>query len=108
MIISYLSLNVVFSQVESDNYSLVFINNIYNTELPVHNINIKIDISIQLLYTLNQQNLCYSIRLRVTSLESNVIEAAILMVTGKDDRVFIIRMPIVLSNNPFQFKVFSL
>lgn len=72
--------------------------------MPVQNINIKIDLSIPLLHTLNEQNLCYSIRLRVTSLENNVIEAAILMVSGKDDGVFITRMTTVLSNYPFQFK----
>lgn len=57
-----------------------------------------------LLRNLHPPKLCNGTRLRVRSLQRNVIEEEILTGCGVGEMVFVPRIPLIPSNYPFEFK----
>lgn len=101
---TYLSINTICQSEQAVHYPVEFLNSINAPGLPQHQIDLKIGIPIMLLRNLNPPKLCNGTRLRVISLQKNIIEAVVMTGYGKGETVFIPRIPIIPSNYPFQFK----
>ncbi|GFS55860.1 ATP-dependent DNA helicase [Trichonephila clavipes] len=100
---TYLSINTVCNPDEAVNYPTEFLNSISVPGLPPHKLELKIGLPFILLRNLNPPKLCNDTRLRVVSLQKNVIEGRIISGCGKGEIVFIPRIPIP-SNFPFEFR----
>ncbi|XP_069965797.1 uncharacterized protein [Bactrocera oleae] len=101
---TYLSINTICQSEQAVHYPVEFLNSINAPGLPQHQIDLNIGIPIMLLRNLNPPKLCNGTRLRVISLQKNIIEAVVMTGYGKGETVFIPRIPIIPSNYPFQFK----
>ncbi|GFU49356.1 ATP-dependent DNA helicase [Trichonephila clavipes] len=100
----YLSINTVCNLDEAVNYPTEFLNSISVPGLPPHKLELKIGVPFILLRNLNPPKLCNGTRLRVMSLQKNVIEGRIISGCGKGEIVFIPRIPIIPSNFPLEFR----
>ncbi|GFW36896.1 ATP-dependent DNA helicase [Trichonephila clavipes] len=101
---TYLSINTVRYPDEAVNYPTEFLNSISVPGLPPHKLKLKIGVLFILLRNLNLPKFCNGTRLRVVSLQKNVIEGCIISGCGKGEIVFIPRIPIIPSNFPFEFR----
>ncbi|GFT97319.1 uncharacterized protein TNCV_2899141 [Trichonephila clavipes] len=81
---TYLSINTVRNLEEAVNYPTEFLNSISVSGLPPHKLEIKIGVPFILLHNSNPPKLCNGTRLRVVSLQKNVIEGRIISECGKD------------------------
>ncbi|GFX45421.1 ATP-dependent DNA helicase [Trichonephila clavipes] len=70
----YLSINTISNPNEVVNYPTEFSNSIILPGLPLHKLELKIDVSIIRLCNLNPPKLCNGNKLRVVSLQRNVKE----------------------------------
>lgn len=102
--IVYSSINRVMDQQDATNYPIEFLNSLSAPGLPAHTINLKKGVPIMLLRNISPPKLCNGTRLKVTSLQPNLIEAEILTGCGAGDQVLIPRIPLIPHNFPFQFK----
>lgn len=89
---------------ESTNYPVEFLESLSASGLPAHKVKLKVGVPIMLLRNLSPPKFCYGTRLKVTTLQRNVIEAEILTGCGAGDSVFIPRIPLIPNNFPFSFK----
>ncbi|GFS28496.1 ATP-dependent DNA helicase [Trichonephila inaurata madagascariensis] len=82
---TYFSISTVCNPDESDNYPTEFSNSTILLGLPPHKLELKIDMSIILLCNLSPPKLCNGTRLRVVSLQRNVIEGRVISGCGKGE-----------------------
>ncbi|XP_054285654.1 uncharacterized protein LOC129002107 [Macrosteles quadrilineatus] len=101
---TYLSVNTVLRNDDAVHYPAEFLDSVTAPGLPAHELNLKIGIPVMLLRNLNPPKLCNGTRLRIRSLQRNVIEAEILTGCGAGEVVFVPRIPLIPSNYPFEFK----
>lgn len=100
----YNSINTVIDQGSATVYPVEFLNSLSASGLPAHSIALKIGVPIMLLRNLSPPKLCNGTRLKVVSLQRNLIEAEILTGCGAGESVLIPRIPLIPNNFPFQFK----
>ncbi|GFV01037.1 ATP-dependent DNA helicase [Trichonephila clavipes] len=96
---TYLSINTVCNPDEAVNYPSEFLNSISVPGLPPHKLELKIGVPFILLRNLNPPIFCNGTRLRVVTLQKNVIEGRIISGCGKGETVFVPRIPIIPSNS---------
>lgn len=101
---SFKSIECVTNEGEAINYPTEFLNSLDVPDLPPHNLQLKVDSVVTMLRNLNQPKLCIGTRLVIRKLMINVISATILKGKFKGENVLILRIPIILSNIPFEFK----
>ena len=72
--------------------------------MPPHNLKLKVECPVMLLRNLDAPDLCNGTRLIIKQILPHVLEATILtgLAQGKD--IFILRIPLIPSDLPFQFK----
>lgn len=86
------------------NFPVEFINSLEISGLASHKITLKVGAPIMLLRNLDAPRLCNGTRLRVTRLQTNVIEAEIITGCAKGDLVFNARFPMIPQDCPYEFK----
>ncbi len=101
---SYKSVDIVVDVNAVVQYSTEFLNSLEPSEMPSHNLVLKIGSPIMLLRNLDAPRLCNGTRLCVKSLMRHVIEAKVLTGCAKGEDVFIPRIPIIPTDMPFEFK----
>ncbi|KAL0882000.1 hypothetical protein ABMA27_001749 [Loxostege sticticalis] len=100
----YYSINTILDQGAATTYPVEFLNSLSASGLPAHTITLKVGVPIMLLRNLTPPKLCNGTRLKVVSLQRNLIEAEILTGCAAGEIVFISRIPLIPHNFPFQFK----
>ncbi|KAL0830677.1 hypothetical protein ABMA28_002814 [Loxostege sticticalis] len=100
----YYSINSILDQGAATTYPVEFLNSLSASGLPAHTITLKVGVPIMLLRNLTPPKLCNGTRLKVVSLQRNLIEAEILTGCAAGEIVFIPRIPLIPHNFPFQFK----
>ena len=71
---------------------------------PPHNLQLKVDLVLIILRNLNQPKRCNGTRLVIIKLMKNMIYATIIKGKFKDEEVLILRISIIPTDMPFEFK----
>ncbi|KAI8116936.1 ATP-dependent DNA helicase pif1 [Lucilia cuprina] len=103
-LMTYKSVDSVTSQNDVVNYPTEFLNSLEFPALPPHNLKLKVGSVIIMLRNTHQPRLCNGTRLAVKNLMNNVIEATILKGKYKGEDVLMPRIPMALTDMPFDFK----
>lgn len=101
---TYYSIDTVTDQDQVLNFPAEFLNSLNPAGLPVHQLELKVGSMIILMRNLDPPKLCNGTRLLITNLHNNLIEAVILSKTGKGEKVFIPRIPLIPNDCPVEFK----
>ncbi|XP_014784412.1 uncharacterized protein LOC106879392 [Octopus bimaculoides] len=88
--------------------SFELLNTLKPTGMPPHNLTLKLGAAIRLLKNLDQSYLCYGTRLIVTLMMSRVLKATIITGTHKGENAFILKIPLIPTGVPFEFKTLQL
>ncbi|GFX98539.1 ATP-dependent DNA helicase [Trichonephila clavipes] len=88
----------------STSYPVEFLNSLELSGVPSLKLQWKLNVPVMLMRNLNAPLLCNGTRLRITKLGQNILGATILTGVGKGKSVIIPRIPIILTDLPFQFK----
>uniref|UniRef100_A0A2S2QUB7 DNA helicase Pif1-like 2B domain-containing protein n=1 Tax=Sipha flava TaxID=143950 RepID=A0A2S2QUB7_9HEMI len=98
------SFDTVFDLEEAVNFPTKFLNSLNSSGLPAHKMVLKVSCSVILFRNLIPPKFCNGTRLLEKSLKTFIIKCIVL--TGCDTRedVLIPRIPLILSDFPFQFK----
>ncbi|XP_014217890.1 uncharacterized protein LOC106646360, partial [Copidosoma floridanum] len=100
----YLSIDLVIASEDVVNYPQEFLNSLTPSGFPPHKLSLKVGALIMLLRNLQPPNLCSGTRLKIKTLQNNVIEATILTGPASRQIAFIPRIRIIPTDLPFQFK----
>ncbi|GBN38979.1 hypothetical protein AVEN_27654-1 [Araneus ventricosus] len=100
----YTSVDVVMDKEQAVYYPTEFLNSLNPPGMLPHMLNLKVCSSIMLLRNLDLPKLCNGTRFCVSQLMANVIQATILTGNNKGESVFILRIPHIPSDMPFEFK----
>jgi len=101
---TYLYIDNLTDQDNAIDIPIEFLNSLNPSGLPPHNLDLKIGAPIILMRNLNASKLCNDTRLRIVTMQRNVIEAKILSGSAQDQVVFIPRIPMITNEYPFEFK----
>lgn len=69
-----------------------------------HNLELKVGSVISVLRNLNQPRLCNGTRIAVKKLMNNITEGTVIIGKFKGEDVLIPRIPLILTDFPFEFK----
>ncbi|GBM03504.1 hypothetical protein AVEN_95400-1 [Araneus ventricosus] len=103
----YKSVDTTVETNQAVDYPTEFLNFLEPSGIPAHKLELKISAPIMLLRNLDPPALCNGTRLIMKKLMPNVIEAVILTGHSAGKDVFILRIPHIPSDVPFEFKRFQ-
>jgi len=101
---TYLSIDNLTDQDNVIDIPIEFLNSLNPSGLPPHKLDLKIGAPIILMRNLNAPKLCNGTRLRIVTMQRNVIEAKILSGSAQGQVVFIPRIPMITNEYLFEFK----
>ncbi|CAM1292288.1 Uncharacterised protein r2_g144 [Pycnogonum litorale] len=91
-------------QEQAVNYPTEFLNSLEPPGMPSHKLALKEDVPIMLLRNLDPPKLCNGTRLIVKMMMPHLLEAQIMTGPGKNETVFILRIPLIPPDMLFEFK----
>ncbi|XP_022164211.1 uncharacterized protein LOC111029506 [Myzus persicae] len=101
---TYLSIDNLTDQDNAIDIPIEFSNFLNPSGLPPHKLDLKIGAPIIHMRNLNAPKLCNGTRLRIVTMQRNVIEAKVLSGSAQGQVVFIPRIPMITNEYPFEFK----
>jgi ATP-dependent DNA helicase PIF1 len=104
VVTEYRSIDTIVDADEVVSFPPEFLNSLEPAGLPPHRLLLKVGSPIILLRNLIPPKLCNSTRLCVKMMLGNVTEATILTRKGEGETVFILRIPLIPTGLPFNFK----
>ncbi|CAM1327328.1 Uncharacterised protein r2_g3635 [Pycnogonum litorale] len=101
---TYFSIDTMVDQEQAVNYPTEFLNSLEPPGMPSHKLALKEDVLIKLLRNLDPPKLFNGTRLIVKKMMPHLLEAQIMTGPGKNETVFIPRIPLIPPDMPFEFK----
>ncbi|XP_067950490.1 ATP-dependent DNA helicase PIF1-like [Watersipora subatra] len=101
---SFLSIDCVVEENDSVNYPTEFLNSLQPASMPPHNLQLCVGGPVMLLRNLDLPRLCNGTRFIIEHLSPNLVFATVLTRAAMGKIFFILRIPLIPTNVPFQFK----